>query len=61
MEIEIKRIRKKKIKRDEKESDKRVLCETCAKSISEQEYDLNRGQCDECKAKSFGKRVRSMI
>lgn len=38
-----------------------MLCEKCAKSISEQMYDRNKGLCDECKAKSFGKRVRSMI
>ena len=43
-----------------KESDK-TLCEQCIKSIEADEYDRNSGLCDECKAKSFGKRVRSMI
>ena len=38
-----------------------MLCEKCAKSIGADEYDRNYGLCNECEAKSFGKRVRSMI
>lgn len=53
--------RVRKIKKDKKESDRRVLCEQCVKSIGAEEYDRNSGLCDECKAKSFGKRVRSMV